>query len=487
MSNMGITEGIAAQVERFEDYCFRVRSLEGNIELVLARRDHAAVEAVQLAEHEMEDTEQECAEIEARVERARQGDFEKAEKSHLTPYGDPIQSRGPMKDGGTSRASKGRIGQTTNPAPVRPEQQQAVAEPLITLPFTNLSSLPAFSTDSDDFSVISSPKQRPDMSMDEQTRSKTSDHSEDNSSDDFLTLLVQRYTDICYERRTLQEEIEERLEKKKRMASEKLRCAKIALEATRRKAVEIVAALNEASGGETQVNLPAGSMDAVDSEMDSTPVRAGATAIDAASYSSHTIVRNLGSSSSATVAPGVQLRTPTIIPSFNVLNVDKSATCTLTAPTPLSSTPSAPFHTSADRTNPITTTGPCHSSPESSLEALTPLQFAIFEKYEQLMLNAKSAGRVDDMPNIPWPILTSKLEEYPLHVTSKPMIVGPEVMEFARLYCRWKSWTISVCRDTMLMEWKNLGDQITSTKIMNYRCISRTRAILESMALFTPH
>jgi hypothetical protein len=483
MSNTEITESIAAQVERFEDYCFRVRSLEGNIELVLARREHAAVEAVQLAEHEMEDAEQECAEIGARVERARQGDFEKAERSHLTPDRDHIQSRDTMKDGGPSHSSTGGTGEPTNPAPVRPEEQQAVAEPLIPISLTNLSSLPALSTDSDDFSVISSPKQCADLSMGEQTRSTSSDHSEENSSDDFLTLLVRRYMDICYERRRLQEEIEERLEKKKRMASEKLRCAKIALEATRQKTVEIVAALNEASGGDTEVNLLAGSMGAVDSERDTTPARVGSTAIDATSYSSFAIVRNLGSSSSPTVSPAAQSRTPVITPS---LNVDKSATCPVTAPSPLSSTPSGPFHTPVDRTNPMKTTASCHSSPLSSLEALTPLQIAIFQKYEQLMLNVKSAGKVDDMPNIPWPILTSKLEEYPLHVTSKSMIVGPGVLEFARLYCRWKSWTMSVCRNTMLMEWKNLGDQLTSPKIMNYRCISRTRSILESIALFTP-
>jgi hypothetical protein len=260
MSNMEITESTAAQVERFEDFCFRVRGLEGKIESVLARRDHAAVEAVQLAEHEMEDTEQECAEIEARVGRARRGDVEKAEKSHSTPNGDRIQSQGTMKDGWTSQASKAGTDETTNPAPVRPEQQQAVAEALIPIPLTNLLLSPAFDGDSDDFSVISSPKQCADMSMDEQTPSKSSDHSEDDSSDDFLTLLIHRYTDLCYERRTLQGEIEERLEKKKRVAEEKLRCAKIALEATRRKAAEIVATLNEhrrtpSTEARTAVNL----------------------------------------------------------------------------------------------------------------------------------------------------------------------------------------------------------------------------------------
>lgn len=46
-------ESIVAQVERFEDYCLRKRSLEGDIELVLARRDDTVVEAVELAEYEL--------------------------------------------------------------------------------------------------------------------------------------------------------------------------------------------------------------------------------------------------------------------------------------------------------------------------------------------------------------------------------------------------------------------------------------------------
>jgi len=93
-------ESIAAQVERFEDYCLKKRRLEGDIESVLNRMDKDAVEVVEHAECELENTKRECAEIEARVERARRGDFDRADKllesgrqSPLCAMNEPIQSQ----------------------------------------------------------------------------------------------------------------------------------------------------------------------------------------------------------------------------------------------------------------------------------------------------------------------------------------------------------------------------------------------------------
>ena len=60
-------ESIVTQVERFEDYCLRERSLEGDIELALTKRDDAAVEAVELADRDLENATRERAEIEARM------------------------------------------------------------------------------------------------------------------------------------------------------------------------------------------------------------------------------------------------------------------------------------------------------------------------------------------------------------------------------------------------------------------------------------
>ena len=236
-------ESIVAQVERFEDFCLKKRRLEGDIESVLTRMDKDAVEVVEHAECELENTKRECAEIEARIERARRGDFDRAEKFLESGRQSPLCA----------------MNESIQP--------QADIEPSPATSPSILASIPTSTADSDDFSVVSNPqKEAPDLSCDQGSVPNPPGHSDDHSSDDFLTILVQRYIDICYERRTIQEEVENRLERKERVAVEKLTCAKIVLESTRQKAVEIVAALNEASGGDSVVNLPAGILGSIDAK-----------------------------------------------------------------------------------------------------------------------------------------------------------------------------------------------------------------------------
>jgi len=211
---------IAGQVERFEDYCLRKWSLEADIEMALARRDEKAVESIDLAELELENKKRQCVALKARVKAALQGNLGEGEKSRL-----PSETR-------------------------RNGLRVAVEEGVI--PHTNTSGTIDASS----------------SSTDRQNRSRPSDHFEDDSSDESLTLLVQRYTDMCHERRMLQEEIGDRLEREERMAAERIRCAKIALETTRQKAVEIVAALNETSGGDTKISLPAGTIDTLGTKVD---------------------------------------------------------------------------------------------------------------------------------------------------------------------------------------------------------------------------
>ena len=77
-----------AQVERFEDYCLRKRGLEVDIEVTLGRRDEKAMEAIDIAELELENTKREGLAIMARVKVALQGNFEGADKS-----GPPSETR----------------------------------------------------------------------------------------------------------------------------------------------------------------------------------------------------------------------------------------------------------------------------------------------------------------------------------------------------------------------------------------------------------
>ena len=211
-----------AQVERFEDYCLRKKGLEVDIEAALGRRDEKAVETIELAELELENTKRECADMMARVKVALQGNFERAEKFGVHPE-------------------------------TRRNDMWIALEESVFPHTTNASGNTDAST-----------------GIDGQDRLKSVDRfEEDDSSDEFLTLLVQRYTDICHERRMLQEEIEDGLERKERLASERLRCANIMLETTRQKAIEIVAVLNEASAGETKISLPVGDIDTLSPKLTS--------------------------------------------------------------------------------------------------------------------------------------------------------------------------------------------------------------------------
>lgn len=53
------------------------------------------------------------------------------------------------------------------------------------------------------------------------------------------------------------------------------------------------------------------------------------------------------------------------------------------------------------------------------------------------------------------------------------MIVVPGVIECARLVSSGQRPDIAICGKTTLVEWKNQADQLTSTKIMGYCCISQ--------------
>ena len=214
-----------AQVELFEDYCLRKRSLEADMELALTRRDEKAVEAIVLAELELENTKHECANINVRVKAALEGNLERTGKSGLPSEIRNNDLRISIEAGAISFASK------------------------------------------------SGNTHKRSASLDRKKLFRPSDRFEDDSNNEFLTLLVQRYTDICRERQMLQEEIEDRLERKERMAAEKLRCAKITLETTRQKAIDVVAALSEASCGDTKINLPAGATNSLGSK--AVPIDAG--------------------------------------------------------------------------------------------------------------------------------------------------------------------------------------------------------------------
>ena len=462
-------ESIVAQVERFENYCLKKRRLEGDIESVLVRMDESAVEAVEHAERELETTKRECAETEARVERARRGVFhDGAEKFGESGRQSPLYAMKEDKalqenDSSTRLATKEAI------QPQADIEPSSVTSPPILVP------IPTSIADSDDFSIVSNPQQEAaGPSHDKESIPNPAGHSSDNSSDDFLQLLVQRYTDICYERRTIQEEIENRLERKERIAVERLACARIALETTRQKAVEIVAALNEASGGDAMVNLPAGILGSVDSKAASSSVD-GAYSLGSRSIVSPSTVHCVLVSNPAKVHEHV-----TSIPP---LKERPLPTFKMVSPEPDTIRPSTVEHLSQSILRRV---------PASELPAATPLSAkaplpqpefttakqAIFMKYDELMIAAKVAGSALSMQKVPWPLYTPSFDQYPVKNMTALNLVNSSVTDFVEGYIRWKGWDLKVEGKSVLGDWELLHLQVPERKPGGKACMQRVVSIL---------
>ena len=431
MSNMEIMESIVAQVERFERCCLKKRHLERDIESVLARMDKDVVEVVERAECELKNTKLECAEIEARIERARRGDFDLADN-----FGRQAPQSAMME--GEALQPSGDNTQLANTAPNEPIQPQAgIDEPSCATSPPILSSIPTSTADSDDFSVVSNPQRgATGKSYAQESIPSPSGHSEDDSSGELLTILVQRYTDICYERRILKEEIENRLETKGRMASERLTCAKIALETTRQKAVEIVAALNEASGGDAMVNLPAGVSGSIDSKPIS-PTPGGA------------YVSGSGSIVSLSTVPHA--------PAFALAKAHEHAT-------PIPPSKGTPL--------------PAALLPQPS-KTTTPQ--AIFKKYDAVMIAAKAAGSELSMEKVPWPLFTPDHNKYPVKHIIATQLMDSRVTDFIEGYVRWKGWDIKVEGKSVLADWEQLHSKVPEKKAGGKACMQRVVSILRAL------
>ena len=444
-------ESILAQVERFEDYCLRKRSLEGDIESTLARIDERAVGVVERAEFELEKTKGECAEVEARFEKARRGDFEKAEPFRIPLESGIHTSLDVRKDGGAPEAHSAAL---ANSAPNGPIQPEAV------IPSSSISTSAA---DSDGFSMISTQPQGANRSTDQES---SPDHSRDDTSDELLPLLVQRYTDLCHERRTLQEEIEERLERKERMAAERLRCAKIALETTRQRAVEIVAALNEASGGDTKINLPA----AMESAK-SSPAMTRREATDIL-----TRVKDASGAIESFILPwqhevemeaySTEEKSPRLAPSLIVSPAVPVPACPATVPSQPVPTIVSPNSTLTPNSFPLAarlaavvapTIEPLIPTKPAAITSPNPKPHkhqALLQRYEQRMNAAKStADKSLKVSNVPWPVLHS---QSPLHLTHPSLsttTLQSNLQEFIHSYSQWKHSTFKKTSATMLSDW----------------------------------
>jgi len=431
-------ETIVAQVERFEDYCLRERSLEGDIELALTRRDDTAVEAVELAERELKNATRECTEIKARVERARQLEFDGKRKSRL-----PLDSRFQVSSNGM-------------------KERRAL--------YTTM--------DSDYFLDSPDPLQSTaGTDMGRKSSLSSSSHPKDDLSDEFLTLMVQRYTDICHERRMLQEEIEDCLERKEATAVEKLRYAKVDLETVRQKAVEIVAALKEASQGDFRVNLPTRSI----SPLGSFPI-----------IPSGNSVNWFTSGPMATPPPLPLVTGPDPVQAdepFTPIAVSKQVPFS-PSPTPLQppllplgtirSTTTDHLSQSTLRQSPTLAT-PSVTVPSPPSPPITPTQQAIYKQYDSMMVAAKAAGAGVSMLKIPWPILMPQAHKFPMQNVRINHLDDPIVINFFQGYIQWKGWNLNVTGSSLKTDWEHLVAQIPDHKPGGRNCVAKVLSVLRGL------
>ena len=428
---MEATESISDQVERFEDFCVQKRALEGGIEVVLTKRDAKAVREVATAELELKTTKGECERIAARVTRARQGDFETTQ-GHRMPT---------------------KCVFTTSSAPAQPNSASPTTVP------------------------SDQPPQKDHA--DSQKVTEDDQKIEDDLSHEFLSLLIERYTDLCQERQILQDEIEDRLKRKERLAMEKLKHAKIHLGNIREQAVEAVAALKQASGGDTRVRLPGGAPD---------ETHLASPCIPESAYSSGPLSPNVP----PPVSPpaGTPLAAPLPGNTFSENSMTTTSLGSVLSPLPnpprgttigqLADLISELRRTPAPAPAPLPPLPPPPPNPSSS--NVTATQQAIFRRYDELIGAARRAGAAVSMLSIPWPLLMSHAHQFPMQNVMEKHLVNSDVVDFICLYSQWKGWNLRVDGRAMREDWEQLYSVIPEHKRGGKACVGRVVSILRELA-----
>ena len=457
---MDTNEGLLARVERFEDHCVQKKCLEGDIERALERRDEKAVGDVETAERELESTKRECAEIEARVEKARRGDFSATIESQRVVDGGSGASD---VIAGEDPALFASITRPQSPAAqiIRPRSYES-------LPTTPM--IPTSIVDSESLSgsVISCPEQSTTG-----TGYRSLEAPEDNINDDFLAFLVQRYADLCQERRGLQGEIEEKLDRKERTALEKLTCANIALDTTRQSAVEIVAALMEASGGDAQVRVPRHSAEACSDRVSEEEFRYpfGSTGPTSPCHTNSIFSESSVPGKSFTSmampssppAPPMASRSPSRLPL--ALHSDLS-TATTTLPPSMTSQAAA--------------RAPAKITPVS-IPQVEEWEAAIFRVYDSLMPAAVAAGKSVSGMNLPWPVLEFKADYYSTTTIKDKDIKQDVVSDFVHTYSAWKGWSFQTARGKMKLDWESVQRVFPKDKEGKKRVDSVVKCIIAAV------
>ena len=288
-------------------------------------------------------------------------------------------------------------------------------------------------------------------------------------SNEFFSLLVQRYTDLCHERQILQEEIEDEIERKERLATEKLRCAIMHLETIREKAVEVVAVLNEASEGDTQVRLPAGALGKthIVSPIDPYPKNAN-----------NSFPPPLDAPASLSPAAHSTLTGPVL---DNTYSKDTTI-LTVVGQVPLPSTPrGVTINQLAGLISELRRMPAPPPPPPKPPSNITATQRAIFKKYDELMKAAKAAGAPVPMAAVPWPLLVSHAHQYPMQNVMEKDLMSSSVVGFISLYSRWKGWNLRNDGQSMREDWERLLLVIQEQKPWGRACAVKVISVLREL------
>jgi len=465
---MEAKDTVSDQVERFENFCVKKHALERDFEVVFAKRDAKAVRDIELAERELESAKRECEDLSARVTKARHGDFDTTQGHRIPTQYVFMASTVPVRLSGAPRISFPNdqritgITQTLTNVPTANKQTSPTGQGVPTRP----GSLPGQSSD-----IVLKKQISLEAQADSQKHTNYDRRPEDDLSNESLTLLVQRYTDLCHERQTLQEEIEERLERKERLAKEKLRCAIIHLETIREKAVEIVAVLNEASEGDTRVRLPAGALDEthVESPTGLAPKNANKSS-----------PLPLGAPSSLSPTADSTITLPVPDKTYPKNTIVTAAVGPVLCPVP--STPRGATIKQPGEVTPELRRAP--SAPPQLPLPRPPLgvsatQQAIFKRYDELMKAARASGATVPMSTVPWPLLVSHYHQYPMQNVMENNLEKNRVVGFIDLYSRWKGWSSVRSNGQPLREdWENLLSVMPEHRGVRRACVARVVWIL---------
>jgi len=97
-----------------------------------------------------------------------------------------------------------------------------------------------------------------------------------------------------------------------------------------------------------------------------------------------------------------------------------------------------------------------------------------------MMAAAKVAGAAVSMLKVPWPLLMTHADQYPLQNVMGQHLVDSSVKDFIQGYIQWKGWSSKVEGKSIRADWEQLFAQVPTSKPGGKHCVGRVVLILRS-------